>query len=237
MHEFSCLIVEDEKLGQDILTRKLVQYFPGCKVAGIADSVKTAIDFLKVKKPDIIFMDVQIKGGTGFDVLAEFPERSFNIIFLTAYSHYAIEALNKSASYYLLKPIDDDEFCKGVGRLAEDIRKMNEYEFFSVNTDGDRRQIRHDEIMYFEASGNYTFVHLKDEKIIISKNIGSLEAVLPTQRYIRCHASYLLNLSNASQVLPSSVILKNGDMIPVSRRKKNEVDKIIATFRDQLPRE
>ncbi|MFM7154781.1 MAG: LytR/AlgR family response regulator transcription factor, partial [Bacteroidota bacterium] len=112
MSDINCLIVEDEKLGQDILLKKLNLLFPRCKVVGIAESVKSAVTLMNTSRPDIVFMDVQIKGGTAFDILSEFPERAFHVIFLTAYSQYAIEALNKSASYYLLKPIDDDEFCK-----------------------------------------------------------------------------------------------------------------------------
>jgi len=76
MHEIRCLIVEDEKLGQDILIRKIQHFFPRCRITGVAESVKSAIDMLHAEKPEIVFMDVQIKGGTAFDILSEFPRKS-----------------------------------------------------------------------------------------------------------------------------------------------------------------
>ncbi len=236
MHEIRCLIVEDEKLGQDILIRKIQHFFPRCRITGVAESVKSAIDMLHAEKPEIVFMDVQIKGGTAFDILSEFPEKAFNVIFLTAYSHYAIEALNKSASYYLLKPVDDDEFCKGVQRVIEEISRTNEAEFVSINTTGEQRNIRHDEILYLKAEGPYTLIVTQKESILVSKNIGSFEQSFPEYRYVRCHYSYLLNLSHVSLMdrSHSLLIIDNGETLPISRRKHAEVVRKIGNFKGRL---
>ncbi|MFM7401330.1 MAG: LytR/AlgR family response regulator transcription factor [Bacteroidota bacterium] len=236
MPEIRCLIVEDEKLGQDILLRKLSQFFPRCKVVGIAESVKSATGLLNTTKPDIVFMDVQIKGGTAFDILSEFPERGFHVIFLTAYSHYAIEALNKSAAYYLLKPIDDDEFCKGVQRVVDEITRSNESEFVLINTSGEQRQIRHDDIFYLEADGPYTTIVTQKEHILVSRNIGSFEDSFPAYRYVRCHYSFLVNLSHVSLMDRSewSVVMENGTALPISRRKHAEVVKKMTNFKGRF---
>lgn len=233
MAEIRCLIVEDEKLGQDILIRKINHFFPQCKIVGVADSVKLAIERLNTLKPDFVFLDVQIKGGTAFDVLSEFTERTFEIIFLTAYSHYAIEALNSRASYYLLKPIEDDEFCKGVQRVIDSITKTNENEFVTINTSGEQRQIRHDDILYLKAEGPYTMIVTQREKILVSKNIGSFEHNFPDYRYVRCHYSYLLNLSHVRMVDKSnaSLIMESGEVIPVSRRKQAELARKVGSFK------
>ncbi len=236
MHEIRCLIVEDEKLGQDILIRKIQHFFPRCRITGVAESVKSAIDMLHAEKPEIVFMDVQIKGGTAFDILSEFPEKAFNVIFLTAYSHYAIEALNKSASYYLLKPVDDDEFCKGVQRVIEGISRTNEAEFASINTTGEQRNIRHDEILYLKAEGPYTLIVTQKENILVSRNIGSFEDSFPEYRYLRCHNSYLLNLSHVNMIDRQEweVIMSNDSRLPISKRRHAEVAKKIGNFKGRL---
>lgn len=236
MPEIRCLIIEDEKLGQDILIRKIDHFFPGCKIVGTAESVKSATELLNSTKPDIVFMDVQIKGGTAFDVLSAFPERAFNVIFLTAYSHYAIEALNKSASYYLLKPIDDDEFCKGVQRVIDDITRNNESEFVLINTSGEQRQIRHDDILYLEADGPYTTIVTHKENILVSRNIGSFEDSFPDYRYARCHYSFLVNLSHVRlmEKSVSSIVMENGVSLPISRRKHAELVRKMSNFKGRL---
>jgi two-component system LytT family response regulator len=236
MHEIRCLIVEDEKLGQDILIRKIQHFFPRCRITGVAESVKSAIDMLHAEKPEIVFMDVQIKGGTAFDILSEFPEKAFNVIFLTAYSHYAIEALNKSASYYLLKPVDDDEFCKGVQRVIEGISRTNEAEFVSINTTGEQRNIRHDEILYLKAEGPYTLIVTQKESILVSRNIGSFEDSFPEYRYLRCHNSYLLNMSHVNMIDRQEweVIMSNDSRLPISKRRHAEGAKKIGNFKGRL---
>src|SRR6218665_2205725 len=115
------LIIEDEIAGQELLKKNLGEHFPECRIDGVADHVNKGIAAITALQPDLVFLDIHIKGGTGFDILQHFPARRFEVIFITAYDHYAIQAIKEEVLDYILKPINAREFRKGVGKAIHTI--------------------------------------------------------------------------------------------------------------------
>lgn len=222
----NCVIVEDEFAGQQMLAHKLKTHFPECEIVAVIDNKNQAIDFLNTNKTiDLVFLDVQIKGGTGIDVLESIHVKTFESIFITAYDRYAIDALNAAASYYLLKPIRDDEFKKGMAVVLAKINKTNLTNTLLIPNKGSYNTLKYDDIIYFESDGPYTYIVTKDERILSSKNLGYYEKIIPKDQFKRSHHSYIVNLKHLQLFIKSRTgILKmsNGVEIPIVQRRMQE---------------
>lgn len=164
-----CLIVEDEQAGQQILLRKLTNLYPECNVLSIIDNKDEAVQFINNNELDLVFLDVQIIGGTGLDVLQECQKRNFETIFITAYDNFAISALNENASYYLLKPIMDEEFAKGMSIVLDKIKSTKSPTKILIPNKGAYLPINLVDILYFESDGAYTYVVTSEERVLSSK--------------------------------------------------------------------
>jgi two-component system LytT family response regulator len=218
----SCVIIEDEIAGQQILLSKISNYYPECEVLEIIDNKEQAVAFLNNNKVDLVFLDVQIKGGTGLDVMNEVHEKNFEAIFITAYDQYAIEALNASASYYILKPIRDLDFKKGMQTVLAKLKKSSSSTTILIPNKGSYSILKFEDIIYFESDGSYTKVLTSEECILSSKNLGYYEKILPAEQFIRPHHSYIVNLAKIQLLKKgrSGILeMKNGIEIPVSQRK------------------
>lgn len=224
-----CLIVEDEKSSQDLLLSRIKKAFPEIFVAGITASVGDAIDFLKRRKVEILFLDNQIKGGMGMDILSQVPAVNFEVIFTTAYSEYAVEALNAGAIYYLLKPYNEEEFVVAVSKALS--RVFLNRGSLTIGQ-GNKRIISLDELMYIKSEGAYTIFVLKDGNIeTSSRNLGFFEICLPGERFFRIHHSYIVNRSFIAEVERGespNILLTDGETrLQISqRRAKAFFDKI-----------
>lgn len=222
----NCVIVEDEFAGQQMLSHKLKNLFPECEIVAIIDNKTEAINYLNTNKTiDLVFLDVQIKGGTGIDVLEGVNDKNFEAIFITAYDRYAIDALNASASYYLLKPIRDDEFKKGMSVVLSKINKSNLSNTLLIPYKGSYNSIKFDDIIYFESDGAYTNVITKEERILASKNLGYYEKILPKEQFKRSHHSYIVNVRHLQLLIKSrtgTLRMSNGIEIPISQRRMQE---------------
>lgn len=219
----NCLIVEDEIAGQTILSKKINTFFPECKVNAIIESKGEAIDYLKDNAVDLVFLDVHLKGGTGLEVLMS-SEINFETVFITAHREYAIEALNNGASYYLLKPIQDSEFRKGLEIILERIKQKKVVSTILVSDRNIQIPIKVEDILYFKSEGSYSHIHTASNQFLSSKNIGYYEQLL-TDNFIRTHHSYLVNNKKISRLVKGRsglLVLSNGDEIPVSQRRLNE---------------
>src|SRR5690348_3040261 len=111
------IIIDDEKDSRDILANYLVKYCPEVTVCGFGESVSTGLEAIDKHKPDVVFLDIEMPYGNGFDLLDTISDITFETVFVTAFDNYAIQALNQSAAYYLLKPIDIDELIKAVDKI------------------------------------------------------------------------------------------------------------------------
>lgn len=225
-----CLIVEDEIAGQTILSKKLNNFYPGCRIEAVIDNKEDALSYLLDHDIDLLFLDVQIKGGTGIEIIESLKQFDFETIFITAYKEYAIEALNNNASYYLLKPIHDKDFQKGMDIVLERIRNKRVVSTILVSHKNSQIPISVEDIFYFKSEGAYSYIHTRDEHFLSSKSIGYYEQLLSKTSFIRTHHSYLVNIKQIDRFLKGrsgTLVMSNGDEVPVAQRRINELMTIL----------
>ena len=234
--EIKAILVEDEANSREILRNYLEKYCPNVQLKGVASSIKVGLELIKKHELDLIFLDVEMPFGNAFDLLDQVPNRTFETIFVTAYNHYAMDALNSHAAYYLMKPINIDELIKGVQHVTQIKQKENALEgkvlksnFSSTEgkitipqQDG-FRVIEVSDIYYCKADDNYTEIYIKDKKIVVSKTLKYFEQALSEFPFVRIHKSYLVNLNEIVKYKKGkggSVVLSIGKELSVSATKK-----------------
>jgi two-component system, LytTR family, response regulator len=220
-----CLIVEDEYAAQQVLKKKLSLFYPQIEVLAALDNKDEAVAFIDANELDLVFLDVQIRGGTGLEVLQSVKNRDFEAVFITAYDGYAIEALNENASYYLMKPIRNTDFQKGMSMIITRINAKTESSLMLVPNKGIQLPVRTDDIIYLESDGAYTSVVTATERYVSSKNLGYYEKMLSGSGFARSHHSFIVNLSKVQAFKKGRsgvLVMKNGMEIPVSQRKMND---------------
>lgn len=237
------VIVEDEKHSRETLNNLLSEFCSNIEVVGLADSVSEAIEVINNQKPDVIFLDIELQSGTGFDVLNKIAHLNFKVIFTTAFEQYAIKAVKFSSLDYLLKPIDVEELQHAVekARKAKDrevYRKKLETLFSNLKqqqpnlekiclstTDG-FEFIDVSDIIYCKAEGSYTNFILKDSSsILVSKHLKEYENLLKDLNFMRVHNSFLINLKEVKKYIKSDggyILMNNNDTVSVSRNKKDD---------------
>jgi two-component system LytT family response regulator len=220
-----CVIVEDELTGQALLADKLKRLFPEITVKCIIDNKQEAVTYLNHNVVDIVFLDNRLKGGFGLDVIQQMEHPDFEVIFATAYSQYAVEALNNGAIFYLLKPFSDADFSEAVEKA---IRKTNEKKNQLSIGVGTENIIKLDDIMYIESEGSYSvFTLLNKSTMMASKNLGYFENRLPTDTFFRIHHSFIVNIKHVIKVKngpsPQLVLADGITCLPVSQRKAKAV--------------
>ena len=234
----TCLIIDDEKLARELLREYLVA-FPQIEILGECAKGSEAVEQIEKLTPDIIFLDVQMPGMTGFDVLDEITHEPY-VIFTTAYDQYAIKAFEKNAVDYLLKPLDQERFKLAVDRAMQ--RKKTEagnledllsgMHTFPARSSYDSHifvqkseklfNLPVEEIIYLEASGDYTVISTKNDQFVSSSGIGKLEELMNPDKFIRVHRSTIINLSFLKEIerhFNGGMIVKmqNAKTFPVSR--------------------
>jgi two-component system LytT family response regulator len=235
------VIVEDELHSRETLKNLIEEFCPDVEVSGMAGSVKEAVELIRQVKPNVVFLDIELQVGTGFDVLAQLSELTFDVIFTTAYEHYAIRAIKFSSLDYLLKPIDLEELQQAIDKARthqnESARKQQlEILLANIGEKGlkkiclatsDRLEfVQVDEIVMCEASGSYTNVYLKENrKIMVSKNLKEYETLLSSENFMRVHNSFLINLNQVKQFVKSEggfILMKNNQQVSISPKKRDE---------------
>lgn len=238
--KLTSIIVEDEETSREILKNYLKKYCPNVSVLGEASNVEEALVLIRNNDLDLVFLDVEMPYGNAFDLLDKVGDINFETIFVTAYNHYAMDALNAHASYYLMKPISIDELIKAVDYVAEIKTKEDALQdqvlvpkTNSVNgkitipqLDG-FEVINTSDILYCKADDNYTEIHLNtNKKKVVSKTLKHFEDVLIDSSFARVHKSYLVNVNEVVKYVKGkggSVVLSNGKEIMVSASKKSEL--------------
>lgn len=235
--KLSTLIIDDEKLARDLI-REYLQDIEDIEVKGECSHGKEAITMIDKVKPDLIFLDVQMPGMSGFDVLEEI-DHDPHVIFVTAYDQYAIRAFEKNAVDYLLKPVDKERFREAVeralgrmkaeqsnvGELLRNMKTENRTSYDShifVQKSEKLLNLPVDEIMYLEASGDYTILSTKADQFVSSSGIGKLEEILDPERFIRIHRSTIINIACLKEIerhFNGGMVVKmqSGKSFPVSR--------------------
>ena len=235
------VIVEDEPRSRQLLEELVTNSGKNIVVVATADSVATGYIAILEHKPDLVFLDIEMHSETGFDLLEKFREIDFEIIFTTAYEHYALKAIKFCAIDYLLKPIDitdlktaidkvdkrksKDNVNKNIEVLLNNIKsKSNESHQIALPTSDGLIFVHVRDIIYCESDGPYTTFNLKrPEKIVTSKNLKEYEELLEEHKFFRIHKSYLVNLREIKKYYRGEggqVLMTNGATIEVSKRKK-----------------
>lgn len=240
------VIIDDEKNGRDIVKQYLSFYCDDIDVIGEANSVESGFELLSKQTPDIVFLDIQMPDGTGFNLLEKLPQRNFKVIFVTAYDQFALKAIKFSASDYILKPVEPDEFVEAVERVKSElanqnqtnddridallsISKKNDFTKIGLPTSEGIQFVKVDDIVRCEADGPYTQVFLSTgERVMVSKNLKIYEDLFANSNFIRVHKSHLINTSYIDKYMNSggdggSVAMADGSIVEVSRRKKDEL--------------
>ena len=233
----NCLLVDDEQLARDLL-KEYIGHLPELRVIGEATKGKEAVDLIDDLKPDLIFLDVQMPGMNGFDVLDDITHDPF-VIFTTAYDQYAIKAFEKNAVDYLLKPIDLERFKlavkraiermkleqNNVGELLRSLKSENKSSYDNhifVQKSEKLINLPVEEIMFLEASGDYTILTTKNDQFVSSSGIGKLEEILNPETFIRVHRSTIININFLKEIEKHfnggmMVKMQTGKSFPVSR--------------------
>ena len=238
--DLSVVIIDDELKARLYLKRKLADCCPDVRIAGEAESVASGKKLLQEIRFDLLFLDVQLYDGTGFDLLDHFPDLKFNVIFTTAYNEFAIRAFRYNAIDYLLKPIDPEVLTIAVqkareftdqknfqARMAQLLQAVADQELTRITLQTSQgfifTSIR--DITRIETYGNYSFVFLCDgERHLVSTNLKEFEEILPGSNFLRVHQSHIVNTAFLKKYLKKGyVIMFDGKEIPVSRRRKNDL--------------
>lgn len=243
------VIIDDEESVRESTQTLLAIYCPDVEIVGIASGVKSGIESIKTQMPDLVFLDVEMKDGTGFDVAYSFPHRDFSIIFITGHNEYALKALKCSAIDYLLKPVDPEELEKAVSKahqvLKPELRQL-QMKALEGNLEGKKLEkillkdaekvylINVNEIIYCESDDNYTRFYIADERVIlVSTTLKEYESLFSDLNFFRCHQSYLINLSYfdfLDKREGGSIKMKNGATLPVSVRKRDSLIKALESI-------
>lgn len=236
--KLNSIIVEDEETSREILKNYLKKYCPNITVLGEAANVEEALVLIRNNDLDLVFLDVEMPYGNAFDLLDKVGDINFETIFVTAYNHYAIDALNAHASYYLMKPISIDELIKAVDYVTEIktkedalqdqilVPKTNSVEGKITIPQLDGFEILNTtDILYCKADDNYTEIYLNNsKKKIVSKTLKYFEEALTNSGFARVHKSYLVNVNEVVKYVKGkggSVVLSNGKQVMVSASKKS----------------
>ncbi len=235
----SALIVDDEKNNRDSLRKLLAENCPRVKIAGEAASTTEALDFFRQHRPNLLFLDVEMPNGNGFDLLRQLNEFNFKVIFVTAHAHYALKAIKFSAIDYLLKPVDVDDLSEAVKKAEAEINfnhQLHNDRFLHNLEPGSVRKLAipikdgiaflaPEDIIRLEADGSYTQIFLNGQKYTATKNIKEYESLLSEFNFFRSHNSHLINLNHVKQfnrIDGYFVQMDDGSVAEISRRKKEE---------------
>lgn len=232
------LIIDDELKSQSTLHKLLDRYCTGVEVVGFAHNVESGIVAINKLKPNLVFLDISMPDGDGFEVLKKVEKRDFEVVFTTAFNDFAIKAFQFSALHYLLKPINYIELQAAVERYKENHQNVdlnekikilcdslnNHHQKIILPTANGLRIIELNQILRCEADGSYTNFYLSDGTVLmVSKVLSNFEEILPSDIFCRVHSKHLVNLNFTSQYIKGRggrIILTNGKEIEVSESKK-----------------
>lgn len=248
--DINAVIIDNDKQAVAKLRKHLYKAAPGVKIIGIADSAEEAYKLIMEKKPDIVFIDIELNNSSAFELLEKFQTRFFKIIFVTKYSEYAIKAIRFNAIGYILKPVNTDVLRDSINNAIHLIDKEKNsfrpnhlYEISKNNSTGLTPKIAfktHQDIIIaeisniirFQAENSYTHIYFTNSKtLMVSQLICYYEKMLEGHGFYRVHKSHLLNASHLISFHKASGILTldNGDMIPVSVRKRKCLSNLFKT--------
>jgi two-component system LytT family response regulator len=235
------VIIDDEQDAVGFINSIIGEYCPGLEVAGMAYDINDGIQIINDIKPDLVFLDVEMPHGSGFDLLTHFPDKNFDVVFITAFNHYAIKAIKYSAVDYILKPININEFIEAVNKVIkkrsanlsrgnENIKALLENlksglpSRLAIPTSDGMEYLNPKEIIRIEADRSYSWFFITgNRKILVSKHLKEFQDLLSDRYFFRPHNSHLINLKYVRKFVRKEggyIEMQDGSQIPVSRNRK-----------------
>lgn len=245
------VIIDDEPAMQQINSQLLSKLFPEIQLVGVAGSVDSGIELIKLQQPNLVLLDVELTGGTGFDLLQHFIPYNFSVIFVTAHNSFAIRAIRFSALDYILKPVIEEDFKQAVHRaielierrentqlqtevLMESFKKENHFKKLVLRTADSLHILEVNDICYCKSDNSYTTFFTRDnESIIVSKSLKEYENLLGEYGFFRPHQSFLVNLNHVKKIDKTDggfIVMKNKKEIPVSLRQMKNLISLLEQF-------
>ncbi|MFZ4547434.1 MAG: LytR/AlgR family response regulator transcription factor [Bacteroidales bacterium] len=233
-------IVDDNPNDRQVLKRLLAKYHNDLSIVGEAEGVNQAYDYLAFNTPDVVFLDIQLQDGLGFDLLLKLKTIKFKVIFTTSHDEYAIRAIKFSALDYLLKPLDQDQLDTVIAKLLKEsedllyfkkieelLSNINEFSKIALPSANSIRFIPIENIIRCEADCNYTWFFLKSgEKILVSRSLKEYDELLEPLHFFRVHQSHLINLKYVAAFNKSDggvLVMDDHAEIIVARRRKDQL--------------
>lgn len=235
------LIIEDEQKSREMLAAMIQKMCPELEIIGLAANVAEGVQMIKEKKPELVFLDISMPDGSGFDLLEQVAGNKFELIFATASDQHAIRAIKFSACDYLLKPIDSDELKAAANKvvlkknaipnmenlqfLIQHLKRADDnFQKITLPTGNAYEIVNVKDIIRCEADGSYTTFYLTDKrKLMISAGLKHYEELLPESEFIRVHHHHLINMNHVIRFLKEDggyAVMSDGSKIEISRRKK-----------------
>lgn len=248
----TALLIDDDSNLRNGMKSLLERYAPEIKIIGEADSVATGIEAMDRLKPQVVFLDIQLGDGTGFDILEHLAAKngtsSSHIVFITAHEQYAIKAFRFSALDFLLKPVDPEELQKVIEKIKSVLDKKESFDHIDLLLENIRKKVDSfkrialstadgihlfdiSDIIRCESEDNYTKFYIKNNKpVLISKTLKEYEEMLTEHGFERIHQSHLINLEYLKSYIKKDggyVIMADNCHLPISQRKKERLQKLI----------
>ena len=233
-------IIDDEKRCVALLETLLKSHCPHVEIVATANSVRSGLEMLKKHRPQLVFLDIALPDGDGFEIMEALDELEFDVVFTTAYNQFAIRAFQFAALHYLLKPINIDQLEQAIRRFAEKQARLNRKELANLLKEGLHGKpgrialprsngyalVRIEEIIHIEAEGGYCWFFLRDgKKLLVSRPIGEYEKMLEEYPFFRTHKRHLINMNCVSSFergKHSVIVLSNGREVSLSYRRREE---------------
>lgn len=248
----TAVLVDDDSNLREGMKALLNRYAPEIQIFGEAENVTNAVSVIDQLNPQVVFLDIQLADGTGFDILEKLTEKNGKIasqvVFITAHEQYAIKAFRFSALDFLLKPVDPEELQKVIEKIKNTVKKNDTFSHIDLLLENIRKKVDNfkrialsttdgihlfeiSDIIRCESTDNYTTFHIKNSKpILISKTLKEYEELLSEQGFERIHQSHLINLAYLKSYIKKDggyVIMSDNSNLPVSQRKKDRLQELI----------
>ena len=247
MESLKAILVDDELNSLQNLEQKIIEFCPDVIIVGKSQEPEEAIAMIRQLQPDMVFLDIEMPRISGFRVLEALGDLSLQIIFTTAYNHYAIDAIRSSAFDYLVKPISVEELQNAVNRLLlkqnnHHIEKLNilkkglqenksQEDSIAIPTSEGMELVQIKQIVRVESLSNYSKIYLvTGQTFVVTRLLKEFEEMLSGYRFYRVHHSHVINLFYVKKYIRGDggqVVLQNGETIDVARRKRDEFLKLI----------
>lgn len=248
MKKIKALIIDDELSARNVLSRLLELSYPNIEIIATADNLSDGVELIEKNLPDLVFLDVEMPNYAGYEIVRFFDEINFHIIFVSAYNQYAINAFEINAVDYLLKPIERPRLKQAIDKIVAKMEQNNiesnytalldklntkKNQTIALSEAGSRHLVNVNSIIAIGAQGEYSEIYTENKKMLVSKNIGTLEKELMNQElFIRIHKSWIINKSHivSYQKGSNTVCLNNNIIAKVSRSQKEEFELIIKSI-------